>query len=145
MEIRGQRDFKGIEGKEMFHLRWTDEGLLLRVRTGSPDFKGQSGFYKIFPPLPTDRWSFIRLTLVKTTPTQDDEGRTISQWKLTVEVNGDTLFDSDQERVYAQYIRSAEFVFIGDETMSGATKKLNPSGTGDGIGIVYYDAVRACR
>ncbi len=145
IEIRGKRDFKGIEGKEMFHLRWTDEGLLLRVRTGSPDFKGQSGFYKIFPPLPRDRWSFIRLTLEKTQPTRDSEGRTISQWKLTVEVNGDTLFDSDREKVYVQYIQSAEFVFIGDETMSGTTKKLNPTGTGDGIGIVYYDAVRAWR
>ncbi len=145
IEIRGERDFKGVEGKEMFHLRWTDEGLLLRVRTGRPDFKGQSGFYKIFSPLPRDRWSFIRLTLEKTKPTHDREGRTISQWKLTVEVNGKTLFDSDQEKVYAQYIRSAEFVFIGDETMSGRTHKLNPSNTGDGIGIVYYDAVRACR
>ncbi len=145
IEIRGKRDFKGIEGLEMFHLRWTDEGLLLRVRTGSPDFEGQSGFYKIFPPLPRDRWSFIRLTLEKTKPTQDREGRTISQWKLTVEVNGDTLFESDREKVYSQYIRSAEFVFIGDETMSGKTHKLKPSNTGDGIGIVYYDAVRACR
>ncbi len=143
IEIRGERDFKGIEGKEMFHLRWTDEGLLLRVRTGSPDFKGQSGFYKIFSPLPRDRWSFIRLTLEKAEPIKDSQDRTISQWKLLLEVNGETLFDSDKEKVYAQYIRSIEFIFIGDETMSGTTRKLNPSNTGDGVGIVYYDAVRA--
>ncbi len=146
IEIRGKPDFREVEGNEMFHLRWTDEGLLLRVRTGSPDFKGQSGFYKIFPPLPRDRWSFIRITLERTEPTKDLDGRTISQWKLVVEVNGDRLFDSDQAgAVYAQYIRSAEFVFVGDETMSGRTRKLNPSNTGDGIGIVYYDAVKACR
>jgi len=145
IEIRGERDFKGVEGLEMFHLRWTDEGMLLRVRTGSPDFQGQSGFYRVFPPLPNDRWSFIRITLEKTIPTRDQEGRTVSQWKLRVEVNGQTLFDSDREQVYAQYIQSAEFVFIGDETMSGKTQKLKPSSTGDGIGIVYYDAVRAWR
>jgi hypothetical protein len=145
IEIRGDPDFREVEGREIFHLRWTDEGMLLRVRTGRPDFKGQSGFYRVFPSLPNDRWSFIRITLEKTLPTRDPEGRTISQWKLRVEVNGQTLFDSDRERVYAQYIQSAEFVFIGDETMSGETHKLNPSGTGDGIGIVYYDAVRAWR
>jgi len=145
IEIRGKRDFKGVEGLEMFHLRWTDEGLLLRVRTGRPDFKGQSGWYRVFPPLPNDRWSFIRLTLEKTIPTRDQEGRTVSQWKLKVEVNGQTLFESDREQVYAQYIQSAEFVFLGDETMSGRTRKLKPSSTGDGIGIVYYDAVRAWR
>jgi len=145
IEIRGERDFKGVEGLEMFHLRWTDEGLLLRVRTGRPDFQGQSGFYRVFPALPNDRWSFIRITLEKTIPTRDQEGRTVSQWKLRVEVNGQTLFDSDREQVYAQYIQSAEFVFIGDETMSGKTQKLKPSSTGDGIGIVYYDAVRAWR
>lgn len=143
IEIRGERDFKGIEGWEMFHLRWTDEGLLLRVRTGRPDFKGQSGFYRIFPPLPRDRWSFIRLTLEKVKPTQDSAGRTISQWKLIVEVNGEVLFDSDREQVYSQYIKSAEFVFIGDETMSGKARPLEPSNTGDGNGVVYYDAVRA--
>jgi hypothetical protein len=145
IEIRGERDFKGVEGLEMFHLRWTDEGLLLRVRTGSPDFQGQSGFYRVFPPLPNDRWSFIRITLEKTIPTRDQEGRTVSQWKLRVKVNGQTLFDSDREQVYAQYIQSAEFVFIGDETMSGETHKLKPSNTGDGFGVVYYDAVRAWR
>jgi hypothetical protein len=145
IEIRGERDFKGVEGLEMFHLRWTDEGLLLRVRTGRPDFQGQSGFYRVFPALPNDRWSFIRITLEKTIPTRDQEGRTVSQWKLRVEVDGQTLFDSDREQVYAQYIQSAEFVFIGDETMSGKMHKLKPSNTGDGIGIVYYDAMRAWR
>ncbi len=145
IEIRGDPDFREVEGREIFHLRWTDEGMLLRVRTGSPDFQGQSGFYKIFPPLPSDRWSVICITLEKTVPTQDGEGRTVSQWKLRVEVNGQTLFDSDREQVYAQYIQSAEFVFIGDETMSGKTHKLKPSNTGDGFGVVYYDAVRAWR
>jgi hypothetical protein len=145
IEIRGKRDFRGVEGLEIFHLRWTDEGMLLRVRTGRPDFKGQSGFYRVFPPLPNDRWSFIRITLEKAIPTRDQEGRTVSQWKLRVEVNGQALFDSEREQVYAQYIQSAEFVFIGDETMSGKTYKLKPSNTGDGIGIVYYDAVRAWR
>ncbi len=145
IEIRGKRDFKGVEGKEIFHLRWTDKGLLLRIRRGRPDFKGQFGFNKTFAPLPKNQWSFIRITLEKTTPARERKRKLISQWKLTVEVNGKTLFDSDKEKVYAQYIKSAEFVFIGDETMSGKTRKLNPGGTGDGIGIVYYDAVRACR
>jgi hypothetical protein len=145
IEIRGDPDFREVEGREIFHLRWTDEGMLLRVRTGSPDFKGQSGFYKIFPPLPSNRWSVMRITIEKTVPTQDEEGRTVSQWKLRVEVNGETLFSSEQEQVYAQYIKSAGFVFIGDETDSGRTHKLKPSSTGDGIGIVYYDGVKAWR
>jgi hypothetical protein len=56
-----------------------------------------------------------------------------------VELDGTLLFDTGRDGVYSQYIRSADFVFIGDETMSGTPKKLNPTGTGDGIGIVYYD------
>jgi hypothetical protein len=145
LEIRGRRDFREVEGLEMFHLRWTDEGLLLRVRTGSPDFRGQSGFYRIFPPLSRDRWSLFRITLAKAPPRRDGRGRTVSQWKLRVELNGDVLFDTEREGVYSQYIQSAEFVFIGDETMSGRTRKLDPRSTGDGIGIVYYDAASAWR
>jgi hypothetical protein len=139
IEVRGTPDFREVEGKELFHLRWTDEGLLLRVRTGSPGFRGQSGYWRTFPPLPRGRWSLFRITLTRAAPTRDNEGRMASQWRLRVELDGTLLFDTGRDGVYSQYIRSADFVFIGDETMSGTPKKLNPTGTGDGIGIVYYD------
>lgn len=84
IEVRGQPDFREVEGKELFHLRFADAGVLLRVRTGRPDFKGQSGFWKIFPPLPRGEWSQVAIWLSKTDPTRDGQGRTVSQWKLFI-------------------------------------------------------------
>ncbi len=143
VEIRGRPDFREVEGNEIFHLRFTDEGTLLRVRTGRPDYPGQYGFWKTYSRLPDGQWNTIRIALRKAQATTDGQGRTVSQWKLAVFVNGAVIFDTDRDGVYAQYIHAAEFVFIGDETMSGTPRKMDPRFTGDGVGVVYYDAAYA--
>ncbi len=131
----------------MFALKYTHEKMLLVVTTGEEATKqGRHIICKEYPPLPPKRWSLLRVVLEKVSPTRDKWGREIEEWKLSLYVNGQLLYESGRGgEPYVQYFRSADFVVIGDDYVlpEGKTKNVIGPTTGDSFGVVYVDAARA--
>jgi hypothetical protein len=79
---------------------------------------------------------------------EDEYGRPVSQWRLSLYLNGELLYESGRPgEPYIQYFQSADFIVIGDdymlrEDMPPEENHLGPT-TGDSFGIVYVDAARA--
>jgi hypothetical protein len=92
----------------------------------------------------------VKVVLEKVSPTRDEWGRTISQWKLSLYLNGKLLYESGRPgKPNIQYFRSADFIVIGDDYVlreGKATEKnrLGPT-TGDSFGMVYVDSARALQ
>jgi hypothetical protein len=158
LEIRGKRDHgikgkkdpeKGVRGNQLFALKYTDEKMLLVVTSGSEATERRRHIiWKELPPLPHKRWSLVKVVLEKVAPAQDKWGRKISQWKLSLYLNGELLYESGRPgEPYVQYFRSADFVVIGDDYVLREGKpaeknRLRPT-AGDSFGVVYVDAARA--
>ncbi len=156
LEIRGRRDpgikgkndpVKGVRGNQLFALKYTHEKMLLVVTTGEEATKkGRHIIWKEYPPLPPKRWSLLKVVLEKVSPTRDRWGREISQWKLSLYVNGQLLYESGRAgEPYIQYFQTADFVVIGDDYVlpEGKTRNVIGPTTGDSFGVVYVDAARA--
>jgi hypothetical protein len=109
-EIRGRRDpdFRyredGVRGNQLFSLKYSHEKMLLVVTTGSEWRHGRHIIWKEFPPLPHRRWSLVKVVLEKIPPTRDEYGRIISQWRLSLYLNGELLYESGRPgEPYIQY------------------------------------------
>jgi len=147
--IKGKKDpERGIRGNQLFSFKYSNEKILLVVTTGQKWKRGRHIIWKEFPPLPLKKWSLVKVVLEKVQPTKDEFGRTISQWKLSLYLNGKLLYESGREgEPYIQYFQSADFVVIGDDYVLPENKPaeknhLGPT-TGDGFGVVYVDSARA--
>jgi hypothetical protein len=155
-EIRGKRDRdfryrhteKGVRGNQLFALKYSHEKMLLVVTTGAEWKRGRHIIWKEFPPLPNKKWSLVKVVLEKVAPAQDEWGRIISQWKLSLYLNGKLLYESGREgEPYIQYFQSADFIVIGDDYVlregePAEKNRLEPT-TGDSFGVVYVDAANA--
>jgi len=115
-EVRGERDpdFRllpiGVRGDQLFSLKYSHEKMLLVVTTCSEWRHGRHIIWKEFPPLPPMKWSLVKVVLEKVPPTQDGWGRTISQWRLSLYLNGELLYESGRPgESYIQYFQSADF------------------------------------
>jgi len=147
--IKGKKDpEKGVRGNQLFSLKYSHEKMLLVVTTGSEWKHGRHIIWKEFPPLPLKKWSLVKLVLEKASSTKDEFGRTISQWKLSLYLDGKLLYESGRKwEPYIQYFQSADFVVIGDDYVLPEDKppeenRLGPT-TGDSFGVVYVDAAKA--
>ncbi len=146
--IGGKRDEEGVRGNQLFSLKYSHEKMMLVVTTGKEWERGRHIIWKEFPPLPQNQWSLIEIILEKAESTKDEYGRTISQWKLSLYLNDQLLYQSGRkDEPYIQYFQSADFIVIGDDYVLPEDKpadknKIGPT-TGDSFGIIYYDGVFA--
>jgi len=146
--IKGKKDPEGVRGNQFFALKYSDEKMMLVVTTGREWKHGRHIIWKEYPALPHRKWSLVKVMLEKVAPAQDEEGRTISRWKLTLNVNGKLLYESGREgEPYVQYYQSADFLVIGDdyvlpEGKDPSKNEMKPT-SGDSFGVVYVDAANA--
>jgi hypothetical protein len=157
LEIRGKRDpgikgkkdpEKGVRGNQLFALKYSGEKMLLVVTTGTEWRRGRHLIWKEFPPLPHQKWSLVRVVLDKVASTQDEWGRPISRWKLSLYLNEKLLYESGREgEPYIQYFQTADFIVIGDDDVlregdPAEKNRLGPT-TGESFGVVYVDSAHA--
>jgi hypothetical protein len=68
--------------------------MLLVATTDSEWNHGLHIVWKEYLPLPLKKWSLVKAMLEKVASTQDETGRKISQWKLTLYLSGNPLYES---------------------------------------------------
>ncbi len=148
--IGGKRDEEGVRGNQLFSLKYSNEKMMLVVTTGKEWERGRHIIWKEFEPLLQNQWSLIKIILEKAESTKDELNRTISQWKLSLYLNGKLLYQSGRkDEPYVQYFQSADFIVIGDDYVLPEDKpadknKMGPT-TGDSFGVVYYDSAFAWK
>lgn len=123
-----QMEFR--RGLESFHMRWTESFTNIRLRTGPTN---DESFSKRVAAFPMDRWNEIVITLNQVTAG-------VNQWRIRIELNGDTIFRSNGGSVPDIFLKDGLIgqIFVGDE---GAG--IQGAGEHDGFGTIYFDDVEA--